>query len=388
MRRAMWWSLGRFVFRSSFRDEEDIHGIGDKDVGETAIAGSRESLRRLTGREGPMSYLLIFVASGLVVVLAGTALARYADAIADATKLGRLWIGSVLLAGATSLPELATDVTAVRLGALDLAVGDLLGSSMANMLVLAVIDLLPPRGYVLRRVTLDHALAACLAIALNALAGVLVLVRPEAGPWWVGPGSLLLFFSYLGGTRAVYRHATREIPHATAPSVKAASDQARPEHSLPRAIAGFAAAALVVLLAAPAVAWSAKGIAVVSGLGNTFVGTWLVGLSTSLPELVASIAAVRLRAFDLAVGNLFGSNAYNMAMFLPLDLAQPGDLFAELDPDHAVAALFSSMLMSIGLAAIVYRAERRFAMLEPSSLLMVVAYAAAVLLLYSHTGRG
>lgn len=91
-----------------------------------------------------MIYVSAFIASGLVVVLAGNALARYADAIAEATKLGRLWIGSVLLAGATSLPELATDISAVRLGATDLAVADLFGSSMANMLILAVIDLLPP----------------------------------------------------------------------------------------------------------------------------------------------------------------------------------------------------------------------------------------------------
>jgi len=69
-----------------------------------------------------MTYLLVFVASGVVVVFAGTALARYGDAIAEATKIGRVWIGAVLLAGATSLPELATDIAAVRLGAVDLAV--------------------------------------------------------------------------------------------------------------------------------------------------------------------------------------------------------------------------------------------------------------------------
>lgn len=76
-----------------------------------------------------MSYVLVFIASGTVMVLAGTALARHADAIAEATKLGRLWIGSVLLAGATSLPELTTDISAVRLGATDLAVGDHFGSN-------------------------------------------------------------------------------------------------------------------------------------------------------------------------------------------------------------------------------------------------------------------
>src|SRR3990170_3161120 len=105
-----------------------------------------------------------FLASGLVVVLAGSVLARYGDAIGERTRIGGLWIGTVLLAGATSLPELATDITAVRLGAPNLAVGDLFGSSMANMLVLAFVDLLWPRKQILRQATFDHALSGCLAI--------------------------------------------------------------------------------------------------------------------------------------------------------------------------------------------------------------------------------
>jgi cation:H+ antiporter len=332
-----------------------------------------------------MIYVLGFLASGIVVVFAGTALARHADAIAEATKIGRIWIGSVLLAGATSLPELTTDVAAVRLGAVDLAVGDLFGSSMANMLILAVIDLLPPRKHVLQRVTLDHALAACLAISLNALAAVLVLVRSDSSLIWVGPGSLLLFLAYVAGTRAVYRHAARETVHALTPPAEDKPAEAKPPKSLSRAVAGFATAALVVLLTAPLLAWSAKGIAEISGLGHTFVGTWLVGLATSMPELVASIAAVRMGSFDLAVGNLFGSNACNMAVFLALDLAQPGNIFAALDPSHAMSALFAVVLMSLGLAAIVYRAKRRFAMLEPGSLLMLAGYVLALWLLWDHS---
>jgi len=92
-----------------------------------------------------LTYLLVSLARGAAAVLAGTALARLADRSADATGLGRIWIGSILLATATSLPELVTDVAAVRLEAVDLAVGDLFGSSMANMPILALVDLAYPR---------------------------------------------------------------------------------------------------------------------------------------------------------------------------------------------------------------------------------------------------
>lgn len=334
-----------------------------------------------------MTYVLAFLASGGVVVLAGTALARHADAIAEATRLGRLWIGSVLLAAATSLPELATDIAAVRLGAADLAVGDLFGSSLANMLilalVLALIKVLPSRG----QAASGHALAASLAIGLNTVAAVLVLIRPGSSIFWVGPGSLLLFLAYVAGTRVMYLHALND---GAAPTPSAAAENvesARLAPSLRRAVLRFAGASLVVLLAAPVFAWSAKGIAEISGLGNTFVGTWLIGIATSLPELAASIAAIRMGAFDLAVGNLFGSNAFNMAIFFPLDLVQPGSLFAALDPNHALSGLFAVVLMSLGLAAIVHRAKRRFTVLELCSALMPLAYAVALWILYRHSAE-
>lgn len=338
--------------------------------------------------------IAVFVVTGAIVVVAGTALARYGDAISEATGIGRVWIGTVLLAAATSLPELATDIAAVRLDAPDLAAGDLFGSSLSNMLILAVIDLLPPRGRVLRPTALAHALSACMAMVLNALAGVLLLVRLGRPFLWIGPSSVVLLLAYLAGARVVYRHTAAATAEATAEPRKAAAEVA-PTRSVPRgmplrrAVVGFALASLAILAAAPAFAWSAKRIAELTGLGATFVGTWLVGLATSLPELVASVAAVRMGVFDLAVGNLYGSNAFNMLVFFPLDVAYTqGPLFAALSPDHVISALFAVILMALGLAAIVYRAERKFLMLEPSSLLMILVYGLAIWLLYLNAAVG
>jgi cation:H+ antiporter len=322
--------------------------------------------------------LACFLGSGAAVWVLGVALARYADVIGERTRLGGVWIGTVLLAGATSLPELGTSLSAVRFDAANLAVGNLFGSSMANMLILAVVDLLLPRERLLSRVAVDHALAASLALALNALAAVFVLLGPGLAILRVSPASLLLFAAYLASTRVLYRHARREEAPVQPAGV---ADESM---SLGRAGRGFALAAFGLIVVAPAFAWSAHGIAVASGLGDTFVGTWAVGLSTSLPELVASLAAVRRGAFDLAVGNLFGSNVLNMALFLPLDLLEPGSVFRGLDPAHAAAALLAAVLMALGLAAILYRAKRRFGMIEPDSALVLVTYLLGLWLLYQH----
>jgi cation:H+ antiporter len=326
--------------------------------------------------------LAVFLAAGGLLVLAGAALTRAADAIAELTGLGRLWVGSVVLAAAPSLPELATDVSAVRLDAADLGAGDLFGSSLANMMILAAIGYLRPTRPVFSAATPGHAVTACLAITLNAAAGVFVLTGEDRTGWPLGAESVLLALGFLAGMRVVYAHRAggpTEVPRA---ATRASGERSE----LRAAMRRFAVAALAVFVAAPAFAWSAKRIAELSGLGTTFIGTWLVGLATSLPEVVTSVAAVRLGAVDLAIGNLFGSNAFNMVVFLAMDVAHPeGSIFAGLDPSHAISAFLAVVLMALGLAAIVLRSEGRRSLTQPGSALMLVLYVSGLWLLYAHT---
>lgn len=268
---------------------------------------------------------LTFVLSAVVIVAAGTVLARSGDVIAARTGLGRLWVGSVFLALATSLPEITTDIAAVRLGAPDLAAGDLFGSTMANMLILALISLVPAGREIFQKATLDHVLHASLAVVMTCVAAITMLVRPAVSVLRVGPASLLLVAMYAVGSRAAYRHGTLarhaaervEMSGLAADTPEGVGPAVAPP-TLRRASIAFAGSSLVTQVSAPQLARAAEGIAILTGVGTTFLGTWLVGLTTSLPELVTSLAAVRLRAYDLAVGNLFGSNALNMMIFLAL----------------------------------------------------------------------
>jgi cation:H+ antiporter len=324
-----------------------------------------------------------FAVAAVFVIGAGSLLVRAADSIADRTGIGRVWIGSVLLAAATSLPELMTDVSAVRINRPNLAAGDLFGSSLANMLILALIDLTAPRKQVLRQVAFENSLAAALAIALNSIVAVFILARPHYRVARVSPESLILVLIYLLGTRAVYRNGTIAAVAIAQPQPEARATRRR---ALRRAAAEFTIGALVIFFAAPYLASSAGRIADLSGLGTTFIGTCLLGLSTSLPELVTSIAAVRIGSFDLAVGNLFGSNSFNMLLFVAMEFASPTPIFARLSPVNGLSACLAIALMSLGLASIVYRAERRFAILEPGSALMVLCYGAALWAVYLYAG--
>lgn len=331
---------------------------------------------------------LVFAGSAVVIVLVGTKLSREGDRIAELSGLGRLWIGVVLMSAATSLPEIFTTVSAAWMTAPDLAAGDLFGAGLTNMLTLGLIDLLHRQKRVWQQAALEHTLTAALAMVLTGLAAFFILLKVNITRLGIGLGSLTLLIFYVLGMRVVFRQEDmkrrlREQERLSEERAGKPDASAGRRTDLRRAAAGFSAAAVVLLLTAPFLAWSAERIAQDTGLTSTFIGTSLVAVTTSLPELVTAIAAVRLGAFDLAVGNLFGSNAFNMAAFFFADAAyREGGLLASVSQSHALTALWSMLMMNIGLMGIIYRAEKRFMLIEPDSLLMILAYVLGLWLLF------
>jgi cation:H+ antiporter len=328
---------------------------------------------------------LAFLLSAGLIVLAGSKLSHYGDRIAAETGLGGLWIGVVLLAGATSLPEVLTTVSAGWLDAPDLAVGNLLGAGLTNMLTLGLIDAVYRSKRVWQQAALEQALVAALAIVLTGFVGLLILLRPTWPLGRVGLDTLLVLLLYVFGMRAVFRQEDlrrRQKEQALVADTAAAPAVGR-RGSLRRALIGFALAALGILLGAPVLATSAKAIADQTGISTTFIGSSLVAIATSLPELVTAFAAVRLGAFDMAVGNLYGSNAFNMGALFFADLAYgKGPILSAAAPAHVVTALAVILLMGLGLMGIMYRAEKRFRLIEPDSLLMVLGYALGMWVLF------
>src|SRR5690606_3763319 len=266
-----------------------------------------------------MPWLAVFAVAAAVIAWAGVHLARYGDELAERAGLSRLVVGMLLVATATSLPEVVTDVSAALGDAPDLAVGDLFGSNMANMAILAVIDL-QHRKRVWTRVEIGHARVASVAIGLTALAILGVLTPPGIPLGWLGIDTLVIAGAYVAAVAWMHRSPIGR--HGEGEVLPVPTGWSRPSFGgLRPVILRFAGAALVILAAGPVLARSAEEIAAASGLGQTFVGSSLVAITTSLPELVSSLAAVRIRSYDLAVGNLFGSNAFNMFALVFVDAA-------------------------------------------------------------------
>lgn len=324
---------------------------------------------------------LEFAALAAAVIVAGTFLAHCADAIGVQTGLGRTLAGLVLLAGATSLPELAVDCAAAWAGAPNLAVGDLLGSSLFNLLILAVMDLtVLSRGRMLSRMAAAHALSALMSIVLTAIVLLFMLLEIR-WDYYVGPGSVTVGVVYVLLLRLIFYDqmiATQQTGQ-TPPTGKADEETQIP---LRRAIIGYLVATAVVFFVAPLLAHTAERLAEESGLGQTFVGTTLLALSTSLPEMVTTLTALRMGAIDLAVGNIFGSNSINMAILFFVDFFYAGPLLASISTTHRVTAVATILITAIATTGLLYRAERRFRLIEPDALLILVLVLGALGLVY------
>lgn len=321
---------------------------------------------------------LTFVVSAAIIVVAATLLAKYGDVIAVRTRLGGMFIGAILLASATSLPELITAFNSLRQNVPNLTAGDLFGSSMFNMLLLAVLDIFNQKARILRKVAFTHALTAALATSLTGLVVFFILVDI---PWqigWIGVDSLIILLVYIGGIWLIQLQgqqsgAAVDLPVESGKPIK-----------LWQALMGFGVAAVILILAVPYLVSSSAEIAHITGLGTGFVGVVFVASVTSLPELVAALAATRLGAFDLAVGNLFGSNVFNMFAIGLVDILYiHGRFLGVIDSTFALAGLLGLLLTNLALVGNLARLERRFLFVEIDALLLIVVYFAGLWLLYS-----
>jgi cation:H+ antiporter len=333
-----------------------------------------------------MPSVLLFLGAAGVIVIAGVGLTQFAALISHRTKLGSMFVGGVLLAGATSLPELATDVSAVQLGELDLAVGDLFGSCLFNLLIISVLDLTRfSRGRMLSEISAAQAMAASVSIALIALAGAFIFMggRLEAvALFGIGPGCALLILGYLIGMKVILT--------AQKVSTRASAKGSHPVEvwrrlrsiGLKGATTGYAFCALMIVVAAPFLARASADLAEQTGLGGTFFGSTAVALSTSLPEIVTTITAVRMTAFELAVGNVFGSNCFNLGLLGLLDFFAEGSLLASVSAVHLFSAFAGIAATAVLVVGQLYRVERKKPFLEPDALASTVLILAGLAGLY------
>lgn len=324
---------------------------------------------------------LVFATAALAVWFGGSSLARYVDAITDRTGLGQAFMGMLLLGGITSLPELAAVSTSAATGNASLAINNLLGTASINLVLLAVADVYFGR----------EALTAVAARPSTLMQGVLSMLLATIVAMIATVGDVALFGVGVGATvvaiaclAALWLSSQFERRHVweTVGGDEEEEEANEDERSTIRLSVLIAGCALLILAAGFLLSTTADAIATKTGMAAGLVGFVLVGFSTSLPEISSIVGALRLRRYQMAIGDIFGTNIFNILLIFVADAVYRGDpVLSQAGRFEVIGAILAVLMTGIFIVGLLERKDRTILRMGYDSLAALVTFAIGLWLL-------
>ncbi|MEK6539180.1 MAG: sodium:calcium antiporter [Deltaproteobacteria bacterium] len=330
-----------------------------------------------------------FIVCSGVIVFCGTLLAKYGDIIAEKTGMGRAWIGLILMASVTSLPELITGISSVTIANTpDIALGDIMGSCVFNLFIIAIMDILHGPGPIFYRAEPGHLLSAGFGIILIGLTSISIMVNDNIPALrHIGLYTPAIMLIYAIGIRGIFLFEKKKIAAFVGEVAQAAQYQ---HISTGNAVIKYILNAVFIIGAATWLPFIGDSLAKETGLGQSFVGTIFIATTTSLPEVAVSIAALKIGAADMAIANLFGSNMFNIFILAIDDIFYiRGPLLSDISINHAITGLVAILMTGIAVAGLSYRLEKKtFLRIGWDAAAIFLAYLLNIFLIYSLRGQG
>lgn len=303
----------------------------------------------------------LFLGAAACVWLAGTRLPLFVDGIAAKTRLGEAFSGMLMLGTITSLPEVAAVSTSAAIGNAPLAINNLLGAASINIVLLAVADAIHGRE-ALTSVAARPATVMQGILSMLLLTGVAMIVTLGDRPVWIfGLGSAALLVGCILAMNIASRFEQRHVWEAVDAEQRQAAPDDRPHEKRPmsRLVLGLLISAVIILSAGILLSSTADAIVQRTGIGSTLAGFLMVAMATTLPELSSVTAAVRLRRYQMAVGDIFGTNLFNIAIIFLADLFYPGPpVLAVLGTFELIGALLAILMTGIFVVGLLERRNR------------------------------
>ncbi len=319
----------------------------------------------LPGYYNMVMVILKFIVCAGFIFVAGRFVARYADVIAEKSGLGEVWVGVILVAFTTSLPELFTGISSAALvGAPNIAIGNIMGANSYNLLNLGLIEILSKGASpLLSSMSQGQILTAALSL-IPLIILTLAMILSESGGalasfWGVGTLSFAIFGAYCISAAIVYNFEKKK---RNISQEKLAKALGRYEDVLiGKAYLYFCLAALVIVICGIWLAYIGKELSVLMGLSQSFVGTLFIGLATTLPEITVSIAALAIGAKEIAVANMLGSNLFNTTIIFIDDIFyRKGPILADISSGHLAQAFTVMAMTAIVIIAMAQKPKRKF----------------------------
>ncbi|WP_050929748.1 sodium:calcium antiporter [Aestuariivita boseongensis] len=330
---------------------------------------------------------ILFALCATAVWIAGARLAYVADALADRFKLAKSLVGLLLLSLATSLPEVATTLSAAVAQARDLVLNNLFGGIALQTAILAMSDFWargPITNYPRKA---NHALEATLLILLLALALIITNLGETFVFAGVGLGSLCIAVFYGGAIWLLRKYDDSsdwvpvDLPDPDPLAFPAPTGLGETSNRFMIIQALIASTAILVF--GLFLVLFAERIAEQSGLGTGFIGVTLLAGATSLPELTTSIAAVRIGAYTMAISNIFGSNLIMLVLVFPADiLFRAGPILQETSQTVSLSLAFGIAVTAVYLVGLIVRRKPRIGAFGLDSLLVMAIFLSSLFAYY------
>lgn len=304
---------------------------------------------------------LLFIVLAGIITLAGTKLAAIADELADETGLGEALMGSLFLGFSTSLSGIVTSLAAASGGYPELAISNALGGVAAQIAFLGIADL------TYRRANLSFAAGT----AANLTQGVLLILlltiplaataQPTVHLWGIHPASFALIILYILGVKLIAD--AQSFPSWKPQQVHESVPMEAPETTLAsrnKLTLWGKFITLVGIIALAGYGVEQLGIALFesTGLSESLVGSLFTAISTSLPELVTTIAAVRRGAFTLALSGVLGGNSFDLLVLASADMVdRSGSLYAALGEREIFLLALTIAMVAVLILGLLRREE-------------------------------
>lgn len=334
--------------------------------------------------------LFLFVLAAAVIGVGGTKLSKTADRLADATGLGEAFVGALLLGGITSLAGIITSITAAADAHPQIAVSNALGGIAVQTAFLAIAD------FVYRKANLEHAAASLPTLVqgalLNALLAVplLAITAPHVEILGIHPASVVIICGYLFGLRLTsqVRDSPMWKPHLTTETLIDDNEESERDSSanLPQLWLMLGWLAIVIAGAGYVLAKTGAALSQQTGISETVVGGLFIAISTSLPELVTSVAAVKRGALTLAISGIIGGNSFDVLLLCFSDFAYPeGSIYNAITRSEIFVIALTILMTAILLLGLLRREKSGIGNIgfETLSILLLYLGGFAVLLTWS-----
>ncbi|WP_319203023.1 hypothetical protein [uncultured Ilyobacter sp.] len=325
-----------------------------------------------------MINIFVFFVLAYIIIMAGKKLSICGDKIGEEMGLEKSWVGIIMLASITSLPELITSASSTLMGNPDMAVSNIFGSNLFNIFIIFILDVFFIKNSFSSSVSMKNYLSAFFSILLTVIF-LLGFVFGEITIFKINLISIILFVLYFVSIKLIY-----EFEHNYDFNDP---EEINPEDSIVmnmnQAKKGFMVSGLTVITIGIALTYVADRIANTPifgiSLGESFVGVILLALATSLPELTVSIQAIRMGSFNMAAGNILGSNIFNITIVFIADLLyRKGSIFQSLTEFHIISSVMSLVLLLVFMIGALFRKKK----IKIDSWIIGVVYILAMYVLY------